>query len=1056
MKKNLLTVISKVPPTFKSRAYFLGTAAILTAFITLIFIPLSAQKKDNISLFGKVLEEKSKTPLEGATVHIKGTTHEVLTDKSGDFRFVTGQKLPVTFVVSYIGYQTNEITFRDYNNIVIELKDGNSQLNEVVVVGYGTQRKSDITGSVGTVNKNLLNQPAASFDNLLQGAVPGVAVTQSSGQPGSTATIRVRGGNSISFGNDPLYVIDGFIIYNNNSYANTGASNGVGVNALSTINPSDIESIEILKDASATAIYGSRGANGVVLISTRRGKKSGTEINYSTYVGTQRIRKTLGLLNASQWASLVNDINLSDNKPKTFSDSAINALGAGSDWQQEAIKSASLQNHELSFSGGDDKSRFLISANYYNQGGNVVNTGFKRYSGRINYERNITSRLKLATNIFGSQSIEDKLFGNAYGSLNFQSTSFANLLQLSPVAKIYNNDGTYNISSPYTSTPTNLLQDIAKTTNRTYLNRVIANTSLEYKLLKEITLKVTAGADLLNTEQNYYSPSYAGSPAGSSSGYSVKSYAAIGTVRATTWINENTITWDHDFNKIHFLNVLGGYTIQNQKDHSAVAAAQNFPNDLTSFNNLSFASTPVLSSSDGHQSAINSYLARVNYSFLHKYNVTVSARADGSSRLGVNNRWGFFPSVGFSWNASQEEFFKNLNSPVSNLKVRLSAGRTGNSEIPPYSSLAALSPTNYYFNSTLVTGISPVQIQNPDLKWETTTQYNVGLDFGLLKNRINFSFDAYQKKTTDLLLYVPLPLYSGYASALQNVGSVENKGVELSIVSDNIKSRDLSWKSTIILAANQNKVLSLGKGTDYYFPLAPTGYVSPVIVKVGSPVGTFWGYDTDGLLTAEDVTKGTPVLAGVSQQVGDRKYVDSDGDGVVTTLDKHNLGSAQPKFTFGFSNSVTFKNFDLSAFFQGSYGNKIFNFLQQKLELTTLSLNASATLLDRYSATNPNGKMPRATNAPVSQVTDRYMEDGSYLKLKNISLGYTFSKGLISKIGAKQLRLYVTAQNILTWTKYTGYDPEVNFFDTDNTKQGIDYGAYPSTKAFLGGLNITF
>jgi TonB-linked SusC/RagA family outer membrane protein len=495
--------------------------------------------------------------------------------------------------------------------------------------------------------------------------------------------------------------------------------------------------------------------------------------------------------------------------------------------------------------------------------------------------------------------------------------------------------------------------------------------------------------------------------------------------------------------------------MQHQKDEMAVASAQNFPNDLTKFNNLNYASTAVLATSDGHESSLNSYLGRVNYSYLHKYNVTATLRADGSSKLGANNRWGYFPSIGLSWNVNDERYFKVFAPFLSSLKLRLSAGQTGNSEVPPYSSLAALTPTNYYFNSTLVTGIAPVQIANPDLKWETTTQYNAGVDFGILNNRVNFTFDAYYKKTTDLLLNVPFPLYSGYASSLQNVGSVENKGVEFSIVSDNVKSNQFTWRSTLVFAANKNKILSLGEGTDAYFPLAPLGHVSPVIVKVGLPVGAFWGYDTDGLLTADDIAKNAPVLVGVPQLQGDRKYVDTNGDGVVNTSDKHYLGTAQPKFTFGLSNQLNYKGFDLSFLFQGAYGNKLFNFLQQKLELTTLNLNVSAKLLDRYSATNPNGTMPRATNAPVSQVADIYIEDGSYVRLKNLTFGYSLPKGFVSKAGIKQLRFYVTAQNILTWTKYTGLDPEVNFFDTDNTKQGIDYGAYPSTKSFLFGLNVT-
>ncbi|SEW25452.1 TonB-linked outer membrane protein, SusC/RagA family [Chitinophaga sp. YR573] len=1009
----------------------------------------------NSTLTGTVIDSKTKTSLIGALVRIKGTTNQVLTDTKGKFFFKTGQKLPYILEAVYIGYKKQEIEASS-SPLQISLVENESQLNEVVVVGYGTQRKSDITGSVSSIPKTLLAQPAASFDNLLQGTVPGIAVTQSSGQPGSTATIRVRGGNSISFGNAPLYVIDGFIIYNNNDYANTGASNGGGVNALSTINPSDIESIEVLKDASATAIYGSRGANGVIIITTKRGRRGHDEVSYSMYAGSQQVSKTLELLNASQWGALINDINTSTGSAKTYSDSALAALGQGSDWQNAAIRKGAIQNHELSFSGGDEKSRYLVSGNYFNQDGIILNTGFKRYSARVNYERSVSERLKISTNVFGSQSIEDKLYGNSYNSINFQNTAFANLLQVSPVAKIWNADGSYNTTSPYSANPTNPIQDIVSTINRTYLRRILGNASLEYKILKELTLKVTGGADLINTKQNYYSPSYAGSPGGSGTGYSAGGYASVGNLTATTWINENTLTYDHTFENKHFLNLLAGYTMQHQKDESAVASAQKFPNDLTSFNNLNYAGTAVLSVSDAHQSSLNSYLARANYSYLHKYNVTLSVRADGSSKLGANNRWGYFPSLGVSWNAGKEDFARQWGTTVTDLKLRLSAGRTGNSEVPPYSSLAALSPTNYYFNNTLVTGIAPTQIANPDLKWETTTQYNAGVDFGVLNSRINVVFDAYYKKTTDLLLNVPFPLYTGYSSVLQNVGSVENKGIELSITSDNIKNDQLTWKTTLTFAANRNKILSLGAGTDYYFPLAPTGYVSPVIVKVGLPVGSFWGYNTNGLLTSADVSKGVPTLTGVSQQVGDTKYVDTNGDGVISTADKHNLGTAQPKFTFGLSNTINYKGFDLTFLFQGSYGNKIFNFLQQKLEIPTLSLNASATLLDRYSATNPNGKVAKATNAPVAQVTDRYIEDGSYVKLKNISLGYTFSRGVLEKLHIKQLRLYATAQNILTWTKYTGLDPEVNFFDSDNTKQGIDYGAYPSTKTLLAGLNITF
>jgi TonB-linked SusC/RagA family outer membrane protein len=1024
-----------------------------TILLPLINIAQPTKPLINSTLEGIVLEEKTKAPLPGAVIHIKGTTHEVAADNEGKFYFKTGQKFPYTLIVSYIGFETVEV-IANSPTIEVVLKEGKNQLNEVVVVGYGSQKRSELTGAVSSVPKSILNQPAASFDNLLQGAVPGVAVTQSSGQPGGTATVRVRGGNSLSFGNDPLYVIDGFITYNNNSYANTGASNGTAVNALSTINPSDIESIDILKDASATAIYGSRGANGVVLITTRRGKKGANNVNYGSYVGTQRIARKVALLNGGQWASLVNAINVSEGKPTTFTQAQIDSIGEGNNWQDAALKNATIQNHELSITGGDDKSRYLISGNYFNQAGTVLNTGFKRFSGRVNYERNVSEKFKVAVNVFGSKSDEDKLFGTAFNSLNFGG-AYANLILTSPVAAIYNSDGTYNLNSAYFSTPTNNLQDIRATKNKTYLTRVLGNFSAEYKLLKELTLKSTVGVSLLNTKQNYYSPSYTGSPAGTFTGYSVGGYASVGTSNVTNWLNENTLTYDHSFGDNHNLNVLAGYTTQVESFETAVASAQKFSNDLTEFNNLGFAGSAVLPSSGEARGVINSWLGRINYSFLHRYNLTISARADGASKLGINKRWGFFPAVGFSWNVSEEDFFKPLQNKVSNLKVRLTAGRTGNSEVPPYSSLRTLNAVNYYFNNTLVTGIAPVQLANPDLQWETTSQYNAGIDLGLFQNRINITFDAYYKKTSDLLLNQPLPIYTGYTSALVNIGSLENKGIEIGASADVVKARGWVWKTNLIFATNSNKVLEIGE-VPYFFPTAPTGQVSPVIVQEGLPVGTFWGYKTDGLLTAEDLAKGAPVLTGVSQQVGDRKYVDINGDGKVTTADKHNLGNAQPKFTLGFSNTVSYRNFDLSFFFQGSYGNKVFNLLRQKLEIPTLSLNASAALADRWSETNPNGALPKATNAPVPQVIDQYIENASYVKLKNLTLGYSFSKGVISKIGAKNLRLYATVQNLFTITKYTGIDPEVNFYDQDNLRQGIDYGAYPTSRTFLAGINVTF
>ena len=735
---------------------------------------------------------------------------------------------------------------------------------------------------------------------------------------------------------------------------------------------------------------------------------------------------------------------------KTYSDSALGALGKGYDWQSAGIRKAGIQNHELSVSGGDDKSKYLVSGNYFDQDGILYNTGFQRYSGRVNYERNLSDRFKINLNIFSSHSTQAELTGTTYASVAI-GNQWSTLLQTVPLVPIYNPDGSFNTNDPYLTTPTNPIRDILQTTNKSILRRTLGNFSAEYRLLPDLVLKSSIGIDDIGTKQNLYEPST------TANGYAVQGYASVGTVTSTSWLNENTLTWSPTWRNDHFFNLLAGYTTQVENDQETVASAQHFPNDLTGYNNLGEAATPLVPSSGAHTSVIDSWLGRINYSYNHKYNLTASVRADGSSVLGANHKWGYFPSLGLSWNAAQEDALRDLGTWLSNLKLRVSAGQTGNSGVPPYSSLATLAPTNYYFGNpqALVTGIAPTQIANPNLKWETTIQYDAGLDIGVLKNRISLVVDAYYKKTTDLLLNVPLPAYTGYISALENVGSVENKGIEWMLNTDNIRARDFNWKSSLVFAANRNKILNLGPGVSYYYPVAPVGQQSPVIVQVGLPVGSFWGYSTNGLLTASDLAKGVPLLTGVPQQVGDQRYVALNGHSSVTTADKHYLGSSQPTFTFGFTNNFTYHNFDLSFLIQGSYGNRIFNQLQQTLEKPTLALNASATLVNRWSATNPDGTLPRATNSPVPQVIDRYIENASYARLKNLTLGYTFPQRLLTAIHVKQLRVYVSAQNWITLTHYRGYDPEAGFFDTDNTKQGIDYGIYPAARTILGGVNIT-
>ena len=1053
--------------------------------VVLFFMPvfLSAQSNArpviNAVVNGKVTD--GNIPLEGTTVQIKGTTNTATTDFEGNFVLKTGQKLPFVLIVSYVGYHQKEV-LAEGPHLEIVLQANKNKLDEVVVVGYGTQRKKDITGSVASVSKENLSRPSSSLDNLLQGAVAGVVVNQSSGQPGATATIRIRGGNSLSFGNDPLYVIDGFIYYNDNSLTNLSPGSGtvpsvtgVSSNGLSTINPSDIESIDVLKDAAATAIYGSRGANGVVIITTKRGTKGSNNISLSSSYGVQRAAKSLQVLNGQQWANLFDDLynatptiqaGLAANKK--LIDSA-GAAGVNGDWVAAAIRPGYLQNHQLTIYGGDEKSRYSISGNYFDQKGILLATGFKRYSARVNYEKNYSKKFKLSTSLFGSNSAENKLAGAAYNGINF-SNAFSSLYLNNPLQTVKNADGTFNNTAQPAINPTlntisgqqfsdNSILDILSIINQTKLSRMLANVAGEFKITNDLSLKSSFGADLLNTKLNFYAPSYTAS---GNNGGTITGSGSVGAINSVSWLNENTLNYDHTFNDTHFLNVLAGYTTQYQQSETSFLAGQSFPSDATTYNNLYNASANKVVGSGEAKQTRKSWLGRISYSYLHKYNLTLSGRADGASPAGANKKWGFFPAIGFSWNASEEGFFQRYIKTVNSLKLRLTAGSVGNANFPAYSSLATINSYGYYFGSPLTgtNGLAPSQLSNPDLTWETTAQYNAGIDIGLLKNRIGLTADVYYKKTTNLFISGAglIPLSGGYSSASENIGSLENKGFELTLNTDNIRTKDFSWRSSLIYARNANKVLSLGPSQSF-FPLAPTGQVSPVIVKVGLPVGTFWGYSTAGLLTTSDVygSKAAPKLAGVSQQTGDRKYVDTDGDGVVTTADKHNLGNAQPKFTASFSNTITYKNFDLSLFLQGSFGNKIFNLLQQQLEKTTTTQNVSAVLLDRFdSVANPNGRFPKVVNAPVVQVADVYIEDGSYVRLKNITLGYNFSKDIASKILAKQIRVYVSAQNLFTITKYKGLDPEANFYDQNNLQQGIDLGVYPNYRSYTVGVNVTF
>ena len=1031
----------------------------------LLFITAGIQAQNTTPLIqskldGTVVDAITNQPIIGASVNIKGTTHGVVTDTEGKFYFQTGQKFPYTLIVSYIGYKKLEVTV-EKNPVIISLREERQELDELVVVGYGTQKRKDITGSVASVPKANLFQVTSSADNLLRGAVAGVVVTQSSGRPGASSSVRIRGGNSITAGNEPLYVVDGILIYNDNSNSSAGVTYaGASVNVLSTINPADIESIEVLKDASATAIYGSRGANGVVIITTKKGTKGQDNISYQGYFGFQNISKKLKLMNASEWASLRNDVQASIGQAPSFSPEQIEALKTSGnyDWQSAAfVTAAPVQNHNLSFSGGDEKSRYAISAGYFDQDGIVLGSDFKRISLRANYERNYSQKFKFGVNANYTNSIANGVGTNGGAAAGRNPNPLVSVLLTAPVVPIKNADGSYNVTNnPYATSVNgyvpNPINDLDNTINETKLNRILTSLFGEYKFNKELTAKVAVSGDVLNTKQNYYAPS------NTTTGAGTKGLASIGERSVGSVLNENTLNYNTHFGENHKFSALGGYTLQYTKGEVVNAGAQTFVNDANTYNAIQDG-VPVKPYSDAYESVLKSWLARVNYSYKGKYNFTLSGRADGSSRFGSESLWGYFPSAGFSWNITDEEFANNIKG-VTEAKLRITAGTTGNQEIGNYLPLASMGSVNYSFGGTLYTGLAPTRLANPDLKWEKTNQYNVGLDLSLLDRKINFVFDVYYKKTKDLLINVPVPLSSGYATVLQNIGGVENKGFEVGLTTENIKTENFAWNSNIVFSLNRNKVTEIGNGVNEFFPVVPNGSLlqqQPVIVKVGLPLGSFWGYKTNGIFqTQEEVNTQPKINSLANTKVGDRKYVDTNGDGVITALDKGNLGTSQPKFVGSFSNTVSYNDFDLNFSFQGAYGGKIFNALNQQLEISTLGTNAAATLNDRWTPTNPSNEIPRASSSPLGIVSERYVEDASFLRLKLITLGYTLPKSVSKKLGTKSVKIYVSAENLITWTKYTGYDPEVSSYEQNNLYPGIDFGSYPNSKTFISGLNVTF
>jgi TonB-linked SusC/RagA family outer membrane protein len=1031
--------------------------------LVLILFPFSAFAQNGYRITGTILDEKTREPVIGATISLSNGRGGTVSDLNGNFHLDI-KSFPETLSIYFLGYspQTVKLNNASAGRVTILLRESVNALQEVVVVGYGTQKRQELTGSVASVSPISLSQQALSFDQLLGGAVAGLSVTQTSGAPGATSSVRIRGSNSIAGGNEPLYVVDGYILYNDNTVTRTGvggttsgvgdvgASTGTidgGLNPLTSINPADIESVDVLKDVSATAIYGSRGANGVIIITTKKGRRGRNAVNYQGTFGTQRISKKLGLLNADEWSGLFSEISEDGRSP--YEHNYANRLlpkGQSEDWQGAVFQSAYTQNHQVSISGGGDDYRYLLSGSYNDETGIVRNTGLTRYIGRVNLDKDVYKNLNVGTNLsIGHTTLQGLTNQGGSNTYNYA-------IRVSPLVPIHNNDSDdgFNYANPFETTDyrigdrtPNPVSDLLKSIVETRNFSVIGNAYAQYAIIPQLTAKVNVGVNLNHTTQNFFAPST------SARGLLVNGYAGVGSKDYNTTLLEFTLNYKTQFADIHSIDILGGYTTEHTGIEYSTAGASGFNNESQTYHSLQSGENRDTPTSGGAISNLNSFLGRVNYSLLGRYNLTASFRADGSSRFAAGHRWGYFPSIGLSWNVVNEPFFDKAKAIFPQLKLRASAGLVGNQEIGDYLYSRLYTPRNYSFGNQIVVGYTATNYGNDDLRWESTAQYNAGIDFSLLNDRLTFVVDAYYKLTSDLLVNLPVERTSGLRTKMTNIGNISNRGLEFSVNGVIIDRNDLQWTALANITTNKNRIEKLGT----------SGFVSgSTVVDVGLPLGTFYGYVFDGIVQwgEEDSTPVPTWITGdKTVHAGDAKFADKGGDpNAIDSNDRVILGDAQPDFTYGFASRLNYRNFDFSASFQGSYGNELYNAFRNTLETPSRSYNGSAVLANRWTPNNTNTNIPRAIAVPYSTIDSRYIEDASYLRLKDITLGYTFRFNKSQE--TPSLRLFVSAQNLFVLTSYTGYDPEGSRNGVSDLEIGVDNGVYPRAKTFLTGLSVSF
>lgn len=1017
---------------------------------------------DGRGLSGIVVDFETGEPVIGASVAVVGKKIGAVSDLDGKFSIdLSADENELEF--SCIGYKSQRIVIRNEKTLTVMLHVDSELLEEAVAIGYGTTTRKDLTGSIATVNVSEMKKaPVANFEEMLAGRVTGVSVTSSDGQPGSELNIVIRGTNSVTQDNSPLYVVDGFPM-----------ESSVG----SMINPEEIESINILKDASATAIYGARGANGVVLITTKKGQVGSPVVTYNGWVGVQTVTKRMEMMSPDEFVQYQLDLDYNRYEPLYLNDERdIDYYKGvkGINWQDLLLRDAIVHNHNISIRGGNDKTRYSISGSINDQDGIILNSGYQKYQGRIVFDQVINSKLKVGVNLNYTYT---KKYGTVVSESNISPTTslIYSMLGYRPVSSVKGEDLLNTMfddeTNPNADYRVNPLMSVRNEYNPLYTYNLIANAYFEWKILDNLVLKVSGGYNKVNQRKEVFFNS------SSRLGHKYtndKVNGSLANIERTNLLNENTLTWSPKLDRKHNLKILGGFTLQDARYHSDAIYSINIPNESLGINGLDdgeITKAPITTTSNGLMSA----LARVDYNYRSRYLITASFRADASSKFSKRNRWAYFPSVSLAWSFANEDFMKPLRW-WSTGKLRAGYGSTGNNRVSDYASYVSMDVTpdsGYVVGNNPDIGVVPKILGNKDLKWETTRQANVGLDLGFIDDRISVTLDWYYKRTDDLLLNATLAPSMGFLNAYKNVGSVSNSGLEITLNTTNIQTKDFLWTSSFNISFNDNKVLALNEDEPSLATRVTWGNfnnVYPYIAVPGQPIAMFYGYLFDGIYQYEHFDKvgdsyvlktGVPNNGNDRDMIrpGDIRYKDINGDGVVNTYDQTIIGNPNPLHIGGFNNYFQYKNLDFSVYFQWSYGGDIMNANRIVFEAgeptARQSLNMFASYADRWTPENPSNTLYRAGGQGPAAYSDRTIEDGSFLRLKTVSIGYRFPTKWMQAIKVKSLRVYLSGQNLFTWTKYTGFDPEVSIRPTALTP-AFDWSAYPRAMTITGGVELTF